>query len=165
MDRRNGYSEETRIEVAQQFELGYSYGAVATFLGLPPGIVRNWQDAHRQDRLLNSGLVREKRKYSQELKVEGVEKFLAGTPKSDVIAEFGISTRTLFNTWVATYRKDGPSGFVPKPRGHKPSMVGSESLEAKIYRLEMENTVLKKFQALMAEKKAAQPAKRKQSRR
>jgi len=102
MDRRNRYSEETRIEVAQQFELGYSYGAVAIFLGLPPGIVRNWQDAHRQDRLLNSGLVREKRKYSQELKVEGVEKFLAGTPKSDVIAEFGISTRTLFNTWVAT---------------------------------------------------------------
>lgn len=165
MDGRINYSEETRIEAARQFALGHGARAVATYLGLSHSTMRRWQDAYRQGRLLHSGFVRENKFYPEQLKQAAVEKFLAGTPKADVILEFGISTRAVFDKWVAAYRKDGPSGLAPKPKGRKPSVVGKESLEAKVYRLEMENALLKKFQALVAEEKATQPSRRKRSRR
>jgi transposase-like protein len=164
MDRRINYSEETLIEAARQFALGHGASAVATYLGLSHGTMRKWQDAHRQGRLLHSGVVREIKIYPEQLKLAAVEKFLAGTPKTEIILEFGISTRSIFDRWVAAYRKDGPSGLAPKPRGRRPSVVGQESLEQKVQRLEMENALLKKFQALMAVDEAAQPQKRKQSR-
>ena len=163
MDGRIIYSEETRIEAARQFALGHGSAAVATYLGLPRATMRTWQDAHRRGHLLNSGVVRENKNYPQQLKQAAVEKFLAGTPKAEIILEFGISTRSVFDRWVAAYRKDGPTGLVPKPRGRRRSVVGKESLEAKVYRLEMENALLKKFQALVAKEKAAQPSKRRRS--
>lgn len=165
MDGRISHSEDKRIEAAKQFALGYGYYMVATYLGLSPGTARKWQDAFRQDRLLHSGGVRENRIYPEQLKLAAVEKFLAGTPKTEIILEFGISTRSLFDRWVAAYRKDGPSGLALKPRGRKRSEVVQESLEAKVYRLEMENALLKKFQALMTQEEAAQSSRRKQSRR
>ena len=157
MDGRFSYSEETRIEVARLFALGHGARAVATYLGLSRSTMRRWQDAYRQGNLLNSGFVRENKIYPQVLKLAAVEKFLAGTPKAQIILEFEISTRAVFDKWVAAYRKDGPSGLAPKPRGRKPLIVGHESLEAKVYRLEMENALLKKFQALMAEENELNP--------
>ena len=162
MDGRIGYSEEVRIQAARQFALGYGARAVARYLGLPFGTMRTWQDAYRQGHLLNSGAVRENKIYPYELKLEAVEKFLAGTPKSKIILEFGISTRALFDKWVVIYRKDGAEGLVAKPKGRKPLVAGQESLEQKIYRLEMENALLKKFQALMAKEQQARPSKRRQ---
>ena len=157
MDGRFSYSEETRIEVARLFALGHGARAVATYLGLSHSTMRRWQDAYRQGNLLNSGFVRENKIYPQALKLAAVEKFLAGTPKAEIMLEFEISTRAVFDKWVAAYRKDGPSGLAPKPRGRKPLIVGHESLEAKVYRLEMENALLKKFQALMAEENELNP--------
>lgn len=162
MDRRIGYLYEVRIQAAEQFALGYGARAVATYLNLPYNTVRIWEDSHRLGQLLNSGAVRENKAYPQHLKVAAVEKFLAGTPKSQILLEFEISTRALFNKWVATYRKEGPEGLVAKAKGPKPSVVGTESLEQKIYRLEMENALLKKFQALMAKEQQARPSKRRQ---
>ena len=164
MDGRFSHSEETRIEVARLFALGHGARAVATYLGLSHSTTRRWEDAHRQGHLLNSGFVRENKFYPEQLKLAAVEKFLAGTPKAQIILEFEISTRAIFDKWVAVYRKDGPSGLVAKPRGRKPLVIGEESLEQKVYRLEMENALLKKFQALVAQEKAARPSKRKQSR-
>lgn len=164
MDGRITHSEETRIEAAKQFALGYGYHVVAKYLGLPAGTMRIWHDSYLQGRLLNSYLMRENRSYPQQLKVAAVEKFLAGTPKPEILLEFGISTRALFNKWVLTYRTDGPEGLSPKLRGRRPTGIGSESLEQKVHRLEMENALLKKFQALMIEDQAAQPSKRKRSR-
>lgn len=152
------------MEVARLFAMGHGSRTVATHLGLPYTTMRQWQDSYRQGHLLNSGSVREIKIYPHQLKVAAVEKFLAGTSKTDIVLEFGISARSLFDKWVAIYRKDGPSGLAPKPKGRKPSVAGKESLEEKVYRLEMENALLKKFQALMAKDEAAQPQKRKQSR-
>jgi len=163
MDGRIGYSEETRIQAAEQFASGYGARAVARYLGLPLGTIRTWEDSYRQGCLLNSNAVRENKIYPYELKVAAVEKFLSGTSKSEVILEFEISARSLFNRWVAAYRKDGAAGLVAKPKGRKPLVVGSQSLEQKIYRLEMENALLKKYQALMAKEQLARPSKRKQS--
>ena len=152
------------MEVARLFALGHGARTVATYLGLPHGTMRQWQDSYRQGHLLHSASVREIKIYPHQLKQAAVEKFLAGTSKTDIVFEFGISGRSLFDKWVATYRKDGPDGLAPKPKGRKPAVVGHESLEAKLYRLEMENALLKKFRALMAKEEAAQPSKRRRSR-
>lgn len=162
MDGRIRYSEETRIEVARLFTLGHGAKAVATYLDLPYDTMRVWEDSFRQGCLLDSGGVRENKSYSEQLKVAAVEKFLAGTPKTEIILEFEISTRAVFNKWVFAYRKDGAKGLVAKAKGRKPLVAGQESLEQKIYRLEMENALLKKFQALMAKERQARPSKRKQ---
>ena len=74
MDGRFNYSAQTRIEVGGLFALGH--GA-----------------------LLNSGGVSENKIYSLSLKVAAVEKFLAGTPNTQVILEFDISTRAVFDKW------------------------------------------------------------------
>jgi transposase len=127
MDGRFSYSEETRRQVARLFALGHGARAVATYLGLPHTTMRQWQDAYRQGHLLHSGSVREIKIYPEQLKLAAVEKFLAGTPKTDIVLEFGISARSLFDKWVAAYRKDGPSGLVPKPRGRKPSVMAKRA--------------------------------------
>ena len=162
MDRRIGYLYEVRIQAAEQFALGYGARAVATYLDVPYNTVHTWENSHRLGQLLHSSAVKENKTYPQHLKVAAVEKFLAGTPKSQILLEFEISTRALFNKWVTTYRKDGPESLVAKAKGPKPLVVGTESLEQKIYRLEMENALLKKFQAPMANEQQARPSKRRQ---
>lgn len=165
MDGRINYFEETRSEAAKQFAQGFGYHVVARLLSLPVGTARIWHDSYLQGRLLHSDAVRENKIYPQDLKLAAVEKFLAGTSKAEIILEFGITTRAIFNRWVSAYRKDGPAGLVAKPRGRKPLVVGKESLEAKVHRLEMENALLKKFHALMTQQNPAQPSKRKRSSR
>ena len=167
MDGRIRHQIETRIEAARLFDAGFGYTAIATQLRLPLGTLRDWQDAHRQGRLLDSALMAENKYYSPQVKLAAVEKFLAGTTKTEVIVEFGISTRSVFNKWLAIYRLDGAKALVGKVKGRPKRSVdqGQETLEAKVYRLEMENAVLKKFHALMAKEEAALKAKRRQSRR
>lgn len=53
MDGRIRHQTETRIEAARLFDAGFGYTAVATHLRLPAGTLRDWQDAHRQGRLLD----------------------------------------------------------------------------------------------------------------
>lgn len=162
MDGRIKHRIETRIEAARLFDAGFGFSVIATHLRLPVSTSRNWQDVHRQGRLLDFVVMAENKHYSLETKLTAIEKFLNGTPKSQILFEFEISTRALFNKWVATYRKDGPEGLVAKTKGRKPSVVGSQSLEQKIYLLEMESALLKKYHALMAKEQLAQPSKRKQ---
>lgn len=102
--------------------------------------------------------------YSTELKLAAVEKFLAGANKNDVLEEFAISSRSLFNKWIVIYRDQGASALAPKVKGRpaKNRIPKEETLEEKVYRLEMENALLKKFHALM-EQEQALIAKRKQS--
>ncbi len=156
MDKRVKHQIETRIEARRLFDAGFGCGAVSTHLGVPAGTVRIWQDKHRQGLLLVLDIVSKKKQYSQALKLAAVEKFLSGTSITDVLIEFEISNRSLFNKWVALYRTNGADGLAAKPKGRRPqeSDPGKQSLEERLYFLEMENAVLKKFQALMQEKDA-----------
>jgi hypothetical protein len=91
------HKTETRIEAARLFDAGFGYKWVAKNLRLSEGTMRIWQDSHRQGRLLGLGSVTSYKKYSAELKLAAVEKFLSGTVKSDVMLEFSISTRAMLN--------------------------------------------------------------------
>jgi len=166
MDGRRKHKTETRIEAARLFDAGFGHSAVASRLRIPEGTSRQWFDSHRNARLLGLGSVSGNKHYSFELKLAAVEKFIAGSTKAEVLFEFDISTRALFNKWVASYRLHGVEGLRPKARGRKirnsdPSL---ESDAEKIWRLEMEIEVLKKLIALTSQEEAAQLAKRKQSR-
>lgn len=167
MDGRIKHRIETRIEAARLFDAGFGYTAIATYLRVPGGTVRDWQDSHRQGRLLDFAVMAEIKEYSSQVKLAAVERFLAGVSKSEVIVEFGISNRSLLNKWLAIYRRQGAQGLVAKAKGRPKRSVdlSPETLEQKVYRLEMENAVLKKFHALMAKEEAVLKAKRRQSSR
>lgn len=159
------HKTETRIEAARLFDAGFGYKWVAKHLRLSSSTMRIWQDSHKQGRLLGLDSVTSYKKYSAELKLAAVEKFLSGTVKPDVMLEFSISTRAMLNKWLAIYRDHGPEGFMEKPKG-RPKQNMDRLLETdsqKIHRLELENAVLKKLIALEPQDPAARLAKRKQS--
>lgn len=150
MDLRVKHSLESRIEAAQLFDAGFGYLAAATHLGLSRETVRSWFDKYSQGRLLDS-VSMSKQNYSPQLKIEAVEKFLSGIPKSEVVAEFGISSRALFDRWVRIYRTSGPEGLQARQKGRPGKDSRPETLEERIAFLEMENEILKKWVALAQE--------------
>lgn len=167
MDNRERYTTETRIEAARLFDAGFGFTMIAKHLGLPTYTLRDWEDSHKQGRLIGLGSMGPKKQYSTEVKLAAVERFLTGTSKAQVLEDFQISTRAVFNRWLIIYRDFGADGFNGPPRG-RPKKNRDRLLETdaeKIYRLEMENEVLKKLIALRMQEKAALLAKRKQSRR
>jgi transposase-like protein len=151
LNQRVKHSTETRIEAARLFDAGFGVSAVATHMQIPKDTLRDWLDAHRQGRLIKLADMDIYRNYSTALKVAAVEKFLAGTSKAEILLEFGISNRSVFNKWVAAFRKDGVTGLAAKPKGRKPAVVApvAQTLEERVLFLEMENEVLKKLHALM----------------
>lgn len=166
MDNRVKHQIETRIEAARLFDAGFGYTQVSTYLKLSLGTMRDWQDLNRQGRLVGLVSMGVNKNYSEKVKLAAVEKFLAGTSKVVVMAEFGISTRSIFNKWVAAYRLLGAEGLASKPRGRpKRDLSGKPETDAeKIFRLEMEVEVLKKYNALVAAEEALLLAKQKSSR-
>ncbi len=162
MDKREKYSSETRIEAARLFDAGFGLNSVATHLGLAQGTARDWADAHRQGRLLGLAVMGN-RNYSQREKVAAVELFLSGVSKADVLDQFQITHRSLLTKWVALYREFGPDGLKAKSRG-RPRKVAESKAETdtqRIYRLELENAVLKKSIALLAAEDLAHKTRRK----
>lgn len=161
------HKTETRIEAARLFDAGFGYKWVSKQMRLPEGTMRIWQDSHRQGRLLGLDSVTTYKKYSAEVKLAAVEKFLAGAVKPDVMLEFNISTRAMLNKWLAIYRDHGAEGLIAKPKGRpkRPKDQLPETDAEKIHRLEFENAVLKKLIALESQAEAALLAKRRQSRR
>ena len=87
--------------------------------------------------------------YSREVKLEAVRMYTEeGKSQAEIIEVLGITNVRRVKHWLHTYREAGEAAFEKKVRkgvvGRKPKR---ENLEAYIARLEMENDLLKKFQA------------------
>lgn len=162
MDNREKYSSETRIEAARLFDAGLGLKSVATHLGVSRDTARDWADYHRQGRLLGLAVMGNRR-YSQQQKIAAVEMFLSGVSKADVVAKFEISSRSLFTKWVALYREFGPEALMAKSRGRPKKVIEhkAETDAQRIYRLELENAVLKKSIALLAAEDLVRKTRRK----
>lgn len=162
MDKRVKHQTETRIEAARLFDAGFGVSFAAAELGVSSHTIGDWQSSHRRGRLLQLGDMTGNNRYSQQQKIQAVEEFLAGKSKTEVLAEYGISTRGVFNKWLTAYRAGGPSALLDKPKGRPPITKdhSKQSLEDRTYQLEMENAVLKKFQALMDEQEAQSKKRR-----
>jgi len=156
LDNRVKHSTETRIAAARLFDAGFGFSWVASQIGIPKDTGRDWFDSHRQGRLVGLGLMGVRKSYTVELKLAAVQKFLAGSTKAEILLEFGISNRALFDKWVAAYRQLGANGLVAKSKGRKPQSkdLSKQSLEERVRFLEMENEVLKKLHALMDQDQA-----------
>lgn len=112
-------------------ELGISHEAARVFL-------------HRLALAGEDGLMRPGAQayFSPETKLAAVQQRLRGVPESEVLAAFGIRSRSTLKRWVAVYQNEGQAGLRPKRRG-PPARSGPETLQEQIARLEAENAYLK----------------------
>ncbi|HWP79961.1 MAG TPA: helix-turn-helix domain-containing protein [Candidatus Acidoferrum sp.] len=82
--------------------------------------------------------------FSHETKLEAVRAHLEeGLSVREVMARFGISSRSTLQFWCVAYRKLGWAGLEPKPKGRRPAVP--EGVEEELRRLRMENEVLRAF--------------------
>lgn len=123
------------------------------------------------------------RKYSPEFKMEVINRYQNGEAKNTLAVEYNIQ-RTMIDSWLKRYEKDGYNGLIDKKRGRPPKMkkeealnemvsedndeVKSESadkariklLEKKNKELEAEVAYLKKLNALVQERKKKESKKK-----
>jgi transposase-like protein len=82
--------------------------------------------------------------FSQQIKLEAVRAHLEeGLSVREVMARFGISSRSTLQFWCVAYRKRGWAGLEARPKGRRPAVF--ESIEEELCRLRMENEVLRTF--------------------
>ena len=98
--------------------------------------------------------MRKNKVHSPEFKIKVVEDIMSGAATVNGSAEkYGIN-RSIIQSWLRHYRKDGVPCFLEEHRGRhmkqKTSDVDYESMsdKEKIHYLEMENAILKKAKAL-----------------
>ena len=123
------------------------------------------------------------RKYSPEFKLKVLNRYLNGEAKNALAVEYGIK-RSMIDSWLRRYEKDGYNGLIDKKRGRPPKMkkeealnemvsedndeVKSESadkariklLEKKNKELEAEVAYIKKLNALVRERKKRESKKK-----
>lgn len=152
--RKEWFAE--REQAAILFARGYGYKAVAAQMGVPRGTAQRWLYTYRA--LGKEALfVTTHRKYDYETKLRAARAVVEGEmTKSDAMEAFGLKSMTQINTWCRLYREGGPDALLPKPKGRpkKTEPVFSsreEELEARVRELELENEILKRFNALAEE--------------
>ena len=147
---------ETRAKAAERFEMGFSEKAVAGMLGVPEKAVVNWLYTYRA--LGKEALfVTKHRQYDHATKVGAAKAVVDdGMSKPEAMATFGIRSKTRLDAWCRLYREGGTEALLPKPKGRPkktepvfPSR--EEELEARVRELELENEILKRFNALAEE--------------
>ena len=144
-DLRLRHDADTRREAARLFAIGYGYGPVASMMSLPEETVRKWLYTFRAvglEGLLNMG--KTQAKYSWELKCAAAKAVVEdGMPVVEVMAAYGVASRSPLNKWCKLYREGGAEALRPKPRGRpggsggKPKQLTREQeLERRVQKLE-----------------------------
>jgi transposase-like protein len=155
----NPYSsltEQQRAAAVVLFEAGHAHKSTAAKLGVGHQAVRmlfeRWQIRGRE------ALVEKRtpRKFTFEMKLEIVRRYLAGEPALELAAEYGLSSRKLLQKWVRLFRDEGEDGLRPKPKGRPPGPPEApagptselEALRAENERLRAQVAYLGKLKAL-----------------
>ena len=120
------------------------------------------------------------RKYSPEFKMEVINRYQNGEAKNALAVEYGIK-RSMIDSWLRRYEKDGYNGLIDKKKGQPPKTkkdnntadraVSEEKtqsadkarirlLEKKNKELEAEVAYLKKLNALVRERKKRESKKK-----
>lgn len=160
MDRRSSLTQEQRIAAVVLFEKGAASRAVATSLEVPRDPIRR---LHQRWRVRGRGVLVSKRAtpavYPFELKLDLVQRFLAGETLAELAEEGGLSSPVLLRRWVREYRAHDEDALRPKPKGRpaKSTVTGEETeldrLRREVEYLRAENAYLGKLRALMEEKR------------
>ena len=153
MPVRRVYEESDWLRVIELAEGGFGRDAIASGTRIPAATVRKWLSLYQREgiRAWSTG-VSTPTVYSFETKLAAVMAFRAGILKEEVLAKYSIRNMSQLEVWITRFRDGGEDALRPRTPGRKaPDPSASESVEAKIARLEMENAALKKLQALVAD--------------
>jgi transposase-like protein len=155
MPRTSSLTEEQRQGAVGLFEAGCGRDSVATQLGVPASTLRSLYDRWR----IRGAAVLEPmpaRTYAFELKCAVVQRHEAGESKVTLAQDYQLSSPSLIDTWLRTYRREGLDGLRPNPTG-RPARAEAgqpvselEQLRAENERLRAEVASLGKLQALIA---------------
>lgn len=151
-------TQEQRRQVVALFEDGVGFKAVARRLALPFHPVHR---LHLRWRLLGQACLvsnTSKRVYSPALKLEVVERFLAGESQFELTREFELSSPHILRKWAALYRDHGPEALQPARRGRPPAPSESEMDE--VQRLRRENEKLRAEVAYLGKLRALRNTQR-----
>lgn len=143
MPRSSSLTQEQRQTAVTFFEAGVGREAVATQLGVRPSTLRSLYDRWRVwgPAVLHPTAVHPG--YAVALKVAVVQRALAGESKVALAQEYGVSSLSLIDAWVRTYRRDGSDGLQAKPRGRPPQDESTTAPETELQRLQRENERLR----------------------
>ncbi|MCE5290378.1 MAG: helix-turn-helix domain-containing protein [Nocardiaceae bacterium] len=155
MRAASSLTEEQRSAAVALFGKAMAYKAVSSQLGVGRWAVRS---LYRRWRVHGAEVLVEKptkTQYSFEVKLDIVQRFLAGTSAEELVEQNQLSSRRLLEVWVQKYRRDGEDGLRPKPKGRPPKdssvpreLTDLEQLQRENLRLRAENAYLKKLRAL-----------------
>ena len=150
------HSQETRAKAVECFEAGFAGTTTAALIGASESVAKKWLYAYRA--LGKEALfVTKHRTYSHDLKVEAAKAVIEGRmTKPEAMRAYGLRSKTQIGTWCKPYRQGGPDALLPKPKGRprktEPAFSSrEEELEARVRELELENEILKRFNALAEE--------------
>lgn len=161
MREQSSLSAQQRVAAVALFDAGHGRDAVANRLGVSRDAVRVLHDRWR---IRGGGVLvtkPTKRSFSFEVKLEVVQRFLAGETRVALAQAYDLSSPQLVGAWVRTYRNEGEDGLRPKPKGRprkNPDAPAREETELEALRREDERlrtevAYLGKLRALMAHKR------------
>lgn len=151
------HAAEVRRAAVELFSRGHGETFVANRLGLSRAVVEQWFLTYRavgSEALLAMGTAH--REYDFETKVAAASAVVdLGRPKPEVMAEFGIASKSPLNAWCSKYREGGVEALRPRPKGRPKAepapKTREEELEREVERLRAQVAYLKKSIALNAE--------------
>ena len=151
------HAAEVRRAAVELFSRGHGETFVANRLGLSRAVVEQWFLTYRavgSEALLAMGTAH--REYDFETKVAAASAVVdLGRPKPEVMAEFGIASKSPLNAWCSKYREGGVEALRPRPKGRPKAepapKTREEELEREVERLRAQVAYLKKSIALKAE--------------
>lgn len=152
MRRDSTLTEEQRVAAIEIFACGHGAQAVAKTLGVSVAAVdhlyRRWCVRGREALVSRSTQIR----YPYELKLEIVQRALAGETYQSLAEECGVSSPKTIAQWVRVYNRDGEAGLQPKRQGRPPgssrNLTEVEQLQQRIMYLEAQVAYLGKLRAL-----------------
>ncbi|WP_216402738.1 helix-turn-helix domain-containing protein [Arcanobacterium phocae] len=146
-----------REALVELFEQDWGYRSTAMRVGVGLKISQHLWDRWR----IHGRLVLMQKpthaKYSFEVKLQVVERFLSGQTKMSIAKELGLSSPKVLERWVRIYRDKGVDGLRPRPKGRpkKDPQAASrfisevDQLKRRLEYLEAENAYLKALRDLM----------------
>ncbi|MFI7166289.1 helix-turn-helix domain-containing protein [Rhodococcus erythropolis] len=112
---RSSLSQAQRITAVALFEEGSGRDAIATQLGVSRDPVKALYERVRGTGALVTKP--DKETHAFEVKLDAVQRFLAGDTKVELAKEFGLFSPQLIGSWVRKYRHEGEDGLRPQRRG------------------------------------------------
>lgn len=166
------YTVETKKKLIEMIEKkNHSINSAARELGVSESIAKRWMKMYEHHGY--EGLMRKAGTYSGEFKVSVVEYMHANyLSASEASARYGIPSDATLVNWERIYYEEGAKGLLidrrgrprknmdKKPKSPKISKKTEEDLIAEVQRLRAENAYLKKYNALVQEKKDLEAARK-----